>query len=223
MSLAKVLWVLPRCRAAATGVPPGVLAEVPRGCGRGSVGFFGDDLSAEGLHQQIGVRPRVLLQQHVILTDRISFFLRRQRLLRRHLSRLGPPSLLSRNRSLRRPPLTSRLLPPIHPTLSRRLTRPLTWSRSLLTPRLPRIHIRRHVVLRLRRLLHNHRRPTRSRPQTTPPTTRAGRAARTTRTVRATRTTRTAHATRTSQSIRGTRTSRSRATRATRPGAGRTC
>lgn len=142
-----------------------------------SVRLFGDDLSAERLPEQIGVRPRVLLENLVVLPDRIRLFLRRQRYIRnrRSLSR-SSPSLLSRNSRLRRPPLTTRLLPPIPTPLLPRLLftglLPSCPARLLAcqvagglpadrfgTSRgVPRVHPRRLVVvLRIRRLLQRNR------------------------------------------------------------------
>jgi hypothetical protein len=42
---------------------------------RGSVGFFGDDLGAEGFAEEVGVAAGVLFQDDVILADGFGFFL----------------------------------------------------------------------------------------------------------------------------------------------------
>ncbi|TDW18608.1 hypothetical protein EV650_5201 [Kribbella kalugense] len=131
------------------------------------------------------MRPRVFLQHHVILADRVRFLLRSQRHLRRSRNLSRPPSLLSRHGCLSSAPLTSSLLPPINNRLPRLLpcllpcllASLLTWlsgrllSRPPPRPVLPRIHPRRYVVLRIRRLLQNNRSPRPFPPLPRPPTT----------------------------------------------------
>lgn len=81
---------------------------------RTSVRLFVDDRSPERLPQQIGVRPRVLFEHDVVVPDRHRLFLRRQRRFLNLRRRRSLPSLLSRHRSLSRPPLAGSLLPPIN-------------------------------------------------------------------------------------------------------------
>lgn len=47
----------------------------------GSVGFFGDDLGAEGIAEEVRVTARVFFEDDVVLTDRLGFFLRGERRL----------------------------------------------------------------------------------------------------------------------------------------------
>lgn len=73
------------------------------------------------------MRAGVFFQDDVVLADRVRFLLGRQRYVGRRRSRSRLPSLLSSNRRLRRPPLTSTRLPTTS-LLHRRTRSPRTTS-----------------------------------------------------------------------------------------------
>ena len=77
---------------------------------RPPVGFFGDDLGAESFAEEVGVGAGVVLQDHVVLADRVGFFLGRQRDFWGDRCGCGSARLLSGHGRFRRPAFAGRLL-----------------------------------------------------------------------------------------------------------------